>query len=82
MKRLLLVLFLVLSFAQMAKQDGSPVIVCCRNYGDGMGDYSSGLYMAMKFKQLGCKVYLVAEVPAFISPISIEERNSKIFQSF
>lgn len=82
MKQLLLVLFFVLAFAQLAKQEGNPVIVCCRNYGDGMGDYSSGLYMAMKFKQLGCKVYLVAEVPTFLKTTSIRDEIRTFFKVF
>ena len=82
MKRLLLLLFLILSLAQLAKQDGSPVIIFCRNPGDGMEYYSSGFYMAMKFKQLGCKVYLAAVVPMISIQPSIEEEIPKFYKVF
>ena len=66
----------------MAKQDGNPVIVCCQSYGDGMEDYASGLFMAMKFKQLGYQVYLVAVFPTIKQSKSIEEEIQSFFEVF
>lgn len=37
------------------------VIVHSYNYGDGWGDPSSALYIAMRFKKLGFRVYVVIE---------------------
>ena len=82
MKRLLLVLFLVLSFAKLAKQDESPVIVCCRNHGDGMGDYSSGLYMAMNVQTAWLQGLPRSCCPCNNSPLSIEEEIRNFFQTF
>ena len=81
MKRLLLVLVLFFSvgFTQTTQK---KVIVHCWNYGDGMGDYSSGLFIAKKFRELGCQVFLVAFLPTIMDCKSYDEEITDFFRIF
>ena len=64
------------------KSAGEYVIVTCHSYGDGFGDYASGLFTAMKFRDLGYKVCLLIELREILESKSAEEEVSAFFQVF
>ena len=61
------------------KKIADQVIVHCHSVGDGFGDYSSGLYVVMKFIEEGFKVTLLISLPVTVLSTRTDEQEIGIF---
>ncbi len=71
--------FTLYSRHQLYQKSKQVVIHCCG--GSGWGDYSASLFVAMKFREIGFRVYLVMDL-LFQNYSSMNKRIDDFFQIF